>query len=529
MNIKEVKFNQEAKEPLIKGIKTVCDAVATTMGYRGRTVLIESSGGLPIVTKDGVSVADSIFLEDASESLGAEFVKQACRKTVSEAGDATTCTAVLTKAIIDETEKLLRSGKSAIDVKNGVEDAVKDTIEYIKSVSVSVSVDNDYIYDVAKISSNNDEELGKIIADAFIQAGKNGVVSYEESDTSKTYLDFIDGMPVSRGWEFEGFINKAENRSIEFASEPRLLLSNRKFQNIREILPIIEHCHRENKELLIVSEMEFDVMKVLYANKKNGLKVAVITPPSIGEKRRDYLTDIALATDALVVDLDTSTNLEAYSSEELLGKCSKVTVTKEDTILFFNERLNPDKIQSKIEELDKVISNSNNKLEKEYLQDRISKLACGVSIIKVGATTEVELKEKLDRVDDAINAVKSAIAEGVVSGGGLTLFNASLSIGEGKNTNKGYSALKEAIKAPMNTILSNAGLTPKEIQDELLTKDRKIGYDVKEYKYADMFKSGIIDPAKAIRLALENAASVAVTVLLTNTTITHKRDEGSIK
>lgn len=527
MNIKEVKFNQEAKEPLIKGIKTVCDAVATTMGYRGRTVLIESNGGLPIVTKDGVSVADAIFLEDASESLGAEFVKQACRKTVSEAGDATTCTAVLTKAIIEETEKLLREGKSAIDVKNGVEDAVKDTIEYIKSVSVEV--DNDYIYDVAKISSNNDEELGKIIADAFVQAGKNGVVSYEESDTSKTYLDFIDGMPISRGWEFEGFINKAENRSIEFASEPRLLLSNRKFQNIREILPIIEHCHRENQELLIVSEMEFDVMKVLYANKKNGLKVAVITPPSIGEKRRDYLTDIALATDALVVDLDTSTNLEAYNPEELLGKCSKVTVTKEDTILFFNERLNSEKIQSKIDELDKVISNSNNKLEKEYLQDRISKLACGVSIIKVGGTTEVELKEKLDRVDDAINAVKSAIAEGVVSGGGLTLFNASLSIGGKKNTSKGYSALIEAIKAPMKTILYNAGLEADDIQSELLKKDKSIGYDVKDYKYTDMFKSGIIDPAKAIRLALENAASVAVTVLLTNTTITHKRDEGSIK
>lgn len=526
MNIKEVKFNQEAKDPLIKGIKTVCDAVSTTMGYRGRTVLIESPGGLPIVTKDGVSVAEAIFLEDGIESLGAEFVKQACRKTVNEAGDSTTCTAVLTKSIIEETEKLLKNN-SAIDIKNGIDLAVADTIEYIKSVSVKV--DDDYIFDVAKISSNNDEELGRIIAEAFVKAGKNGVVSYEESDTSKTHLDFIDGMPIARGWEFEGFVNKPENRSIEFASEPRILLSNRKFQNIREVLPIIEHCHKNNQELLIVSEMEFEVMKVLYANKKNGLKVAVITPPSIGEKRRDYLSDIALATDALVVDLDTSTNLEAYNQEELLGKCSKVIVTKEDTILFFNERFNEDKVASKIEELEKVISNSNNKLEKEYLQDRISKIACGVSIIKVGATTEVELKEKLDRVDDAINAVKSAISEGVVSGGGLTLFNASLSIGEGKHTNKGYSALREAIKAPMSTILLNAGLKPNDVQAELLKKDKSIGYDVKDYKYTDMFKSGIIDPAKAIRLALENAASVATTVLLTNTTITHKRNESSTK
>jgi chaperonin GroEL len=527
MNIKEVKFNQEAKDPLIKGIKTVCDAVSTTMGYRGRTVLIESPGGLPIVTKDGVTVAESIFLQDGVESLGAEFVKQACRKTVSEAGDSTTCTAVLTKAIIEETEKLLNEGKSAIDIKNGVEEAVKDTIQYIKDNSVKV--DDDYIFDVAKISSNNDDELGKIIAEAFIKAGKNGVVSYEESDTSKTHLDFIDGMPIARGWEFEGFINKPENRSIEFASEPRVLLSNRKFQNIREILPTIEYCHREGKELLIISEMEFEVMKVLYANKKNGLKVAVITPPSIGEKRRDYLSDIALATEALVVDLDTSTNLEAYNPEELLGKCNKLIVTKEDTILFFNERLNSESVTSKITELESVIKNSNNKLEKEYLQDRISKLACGVSIIKVGATTEVELKEKLDRVDDAINAVKSAIAEGVVSGGGITLFNASLSIGNNKTSSKGYYALKEAIKAPLNTILDNAGVNYIEIQDELLKKDRGIGYDVKDYCFTDMFKSGIIDPAKAIRLALENAASVATTVLLTNTTITHKRDEGSIK
>lgn len=523
MNIKEVKFNKEAKDPLINGINTVCDAVASTMGYRGRTVLIESNGGLPIVTKDGVTVAESIFLEDASESLGAEFVKQACRKTVNEAGDSTTCTAVLTKSIISETEKLLKSGKSAIDIKNGVEEAVKDTIEYIKSVSVKV--DNDYIYDVAKISSNNDEELGKIIAEAFVKAGKNGVVSYEESDTSNTHLDFIDGMPIARGWYFEGFINKPENRSIEFANEPRILLSNRKFTNIREILPVIEYCHREGKELLIVSEMEFEVMKVLYANKKNGLKVAVIMPPSIGEKRRDYLSDIALATEALVVDLDTSSNLEAYNPEELLGKCSKINVTKEDTILFFNERLNSEGITSKIEELEKVIKNSNNKLEKEYLQDRISKLACGVSVIKVGATTDVELKEKLDRVDDAINAVKSAISEGVISGGGITLFNASFSIGEGKNTNKGYSSLKEAIKAPLRTILKNAGLDCNKIEEELLTMANGVGYDVKEYKYTDMFKSGIIDPAKAIRLALENAASVATTVLLTNATITHKREK----
>lgn len=525
MIIKEVKFNENAKEPLIKGISTICDAVSSTMGYRGRTVLIESPGGLPIVTKDGVSVADSIFLEDATESLGCEFVKQACRKTVNEAGDGTTGTAVLTKAIIDNSQKYLKNGESAVDLKNGIESGVKDVVEYIKCTSKEV--DDSYLFDVARISANNDSELGEIIANAFISAGKNGVVSYEQSDNSETYVDFIDGMPVARGYEFEGFVNKPENRTIEFSNNPFILLSNRRFQNIRELLPVVEYCHKVNKELLIISEMEFEVMKVLYANKKNGLKVATIIPPSIGEKRRDYLTDISLATGGLIVDLDTSTNIEGYDMEELLGKCSRLVVTKEDTVLFFNEKPNADKVQSKIEELNKVIKNSNSNLEKEYLKDRISKLACGVSVIKVGGTTEVEIKEKIDRVDDAINAVKSAISEGVVVGGGLALYNASLKL---VPTSKGYKCLLESIQAPMRTILNNAGVSLDGIEGDLLAQEDNYGYDVKDYEIGDMFEKGIIDPSKVIRLALENAASVATTVLLTNTTITHKRsNEGSSK
>ena len=524
MVIKEVKFNEEAKEPLIKGISTICDAVSTTMGYRGRTVLIESSGGLPIVTKDGVSVAESIFLEDATESLGCEFVKQACRKTVNEAGDGTTGTAVLTKAIINNSQKYLKNGDSAIDLKNGIDSAVKDVVKYVSETSKEV--DDSYLYDVARISANNDNELGSIIADAFIKAGKNGVVSYEQSENSNTYVDFIDGMPIARGYEFEGFVNKPENRTIEFSNNPAILLSNRRFQNIREILPVIEFCHQENRELFIVSEMEFDVMKVLYANKKNGLKVAVIIPPSVGEKRRDYLTDISLATGGLIVDLDTSTNIDGYDKNELLGTCSKILTTKDDTVLFFNEKPNAEKVDSKIAELEEVVKNSNSNPEKEYLKDRISKLACGVSVIKVGGTTEVEIKEKIDRVDDAINAVKSALAEGVVVGGGLSLYNASLKL---NSTSNGYKCILESIQSPMRTILSNAGVSLDNIESSLLALEDNFGYDVKDYEIANMFDKGIIDPAKVIRLALENAASVATTVLLTNTTITHKRDEGSFK
>jgi len=851
--VKEVKFNEEAKEPLINGVNTICDAVASTMGYRGRTVLIESPGGLPLVTKDGVSVADSIFLEGAVESLGCEFVKQGCRKTVSEAGDGpqplyskiltpngwikmgdvsagdiicgsnntiqnvldvfpkgekevlnvifsdgrvveccedhlwtvttrdgirktitakemienevysfkkngkksfryfvettasefnknettidpyllglllgdgslgvggsvelsigykkkhvldkiklpegmsfevrdvesknylrvkffgnnsdgltlkdllnelgllgsnshtkfipknylyssiedrkkllqglidtdgymnkrgkfeystvseslyndflelnrglgnrtsqrklirkanssysdnpiyrvseidgykngikissiektgnytemkcimvsnsdnlyitddyvithnTTGTAVLIKELVRLSQEQLKKGVSAIDLKIGIESAVKDIVQYIKESSIKV--EDHFLYDIARISANNDEELGKIISEAFLMAGDNGVVSYEQSDNGKTYIDFVGGMPISRGWEFEGFVNKPENRSIEFSNSVMILLSNRKFQNIREVLPVVEYCHKNNHELLIISEMEYEVTKVLYANKKNGLKVAVIAPPSIGEKRRDYFTDISLATGGLIVDLDTSTLLEGYDMEVLLGKCDKVVVTKEDTVLFFNERPNTEAIDSKIEELNSVIKNSHNKLEIEYMQDRVSKLACGVSVIKVGWSTEVELKEKLDRVDDAIHAVKAAKSEGVVYGGGIALLNASYDVDSKKGkVNNGYNIVREAIKKPFKTILDNAGVNPSDIENQLLNYTKVMGYDVKEYEIVDMLKSGILDPAKVIRLELENAASVATTILTTNVTITHKRDESN--
>jgi len=522
--IKEVKFNQEATDGLVKGINLICDAVASTMGYRGRTVLIESAGGLPIATKDGVTVAKSIFLDDAIESLGCEFIKQACEKTVNIAGDGTSSTSVLAQALINLSFKKIKEGKvSPIDIKNGLEIACKDVIEIIKGYSIPVK--DAFLFDVAKISSNNDDVLGKIISDAFIKVGSNGVVSYEKSETSETFIDFIGGMPIDRGWEFEGFVNKPERRSIEFSDSPLILLSNRKIQALREILPILEYIHKENKELLIISEMEYDVMKTLYANKKNGLKIAVIMPPSIAEKRRDYLTDISLATGGLVVDIDTGTHLETYDMEVLLGKCDRLTSTKDNTVLFFNEKPNQEKVMAKIEELNTVISTSNNPLEKEYLQSRISKLACGVSVIKVGGNTEVELNEKIDRVDDAIHAVRASIAEGVVQGGGIALLNASFQLNIPNNKlSAGYHIVQEAIKSSFRTILFNAGVNYDDIEIELLKLGREKGYDVNQYKIIDMIKGGIIDPTKVIRASLENAISVATTVLMTNTVITHKRD-----
>jgi chaperonin GroEL len=519
--IKDVRFNEDAKAPLIRGINTVCDAVSTTMGYRGRTVLIESSGGFPNPTKDGVSVAKAIFLDDAVESLGCEFIKQACQKTVDEAGDGTTTTAVLSQKLIEVSNKYIQEGYSAIDIKNGMELAKNQVVEYIKSKSIPVQ--DGFIYDIARISSNNDEELGKVISEAFIKAGKNGVVSYEESDNELTYVEFIDGMPIERGWEFEGFVNVPEKRMIEFNEKPYILLSNRKIQAIKEILPFLEVCYKENKELLIISEMEYEVMKTLYVNKKNnGLKVAVINPPSVGEKRRDYLSDIKLAIGGLVIDIDTNTNLESYDPKDILGKCDRISASKTDTVLFFKELENQEEIKSKIDELEEVVKNSTNRLEKEYLKDRVAKLACGVSIVKVGGNTESELKEKIDRVDDAIHAVRAALTEGVVIGGGMTLFNASLKI-EGES--KGESVLVEALRAPLKTILHNAGVILSKEEYRSLESEFQ-GYDVKKYEMVkDMVAEGIIDPAKVVRCALENAVSVASTVLMTNVAITFKREK----
>ena len=513
--IKEVKFGKDAKEPLINGVNVVCDAVSSTMGYRGRTMLIEDGGGKPSPTKDGVSVAKAIFLDNPNESLGAEFVKEACNKTVNQAGDGTTSTAVLTQEFVKLSQHAISMNASPIDLKNEIENAKDEVIEYLKHNSVEV--DDDYIKDVAKISSNNDEELGSIIAEAFLKAGKNGVVSYEDSDTSTTYVESINGMPIDRGYDIEFFNNVPEKRCVEFKDSPYVLLSNRNIQSLQDILPILEFTNKEKKPLLIVSEMEHQVLKTLYTNAKQGLKVAVISPPAVAEKRMDYLSDIALATNAMVLDIDTGDNIATYEPKQLLGVCSSLTVTKENTILFFDEMINAEAIDKRMTDLNKVIENSHSDLEKKYLGDRVAKLSCGVSVVKVGASTESELKEKTDRVDDAIHAVRAALAEGVVEGGGTALVNASRILPEEK---EGYRLVKEAILAPFKTILDNAGVEYSEI---LPMVSEKLGYDVKEYRLCDMIESGIIDPVKVVRCALENSVSAANTLLMTDGTITFKR------
>ena len=513
--IKEVKFGSDAKEPLINGVNVVCDAVSSTMGYRGRTMLIEDGGGKPNPTKDGVSVAKAIFLDNPNESLGAEFVKEACNKTVNQAGDGTTSTAVLTQEFVKLSQEVIKKGKSPIDLKNEIESAKDEVVEYLKHNSVEV--DDEYIKDVAKISSNNDEELGSIIAEAFLKAGKNGVVSYEDSDTSTTYVESINGMPIDRGYDIEFFNNVPEKRCVEFKDNPYVLLSNRNIQSLQDILPVLEFTNKEKKPLLIVSEMEHQVLKTLYTNAKQGLKVAVISPPAVAEKRMDYLSDIALATNAMVLDIDTGDNIATYDPKQLLGVCSSLTVTKENTILFFDEMINAEAIDKRMTDLNKVIENSHSDLEKKYLGDRVAKLSCGVSVVKVGASTESELKEKNDRVDDAIHAVRAALAEGVVEGGGTALVNASRILPEEK---EGYRLVKEAILAPFKTILDNAGIEYSEI---LPMVSEKLGYDVKEYRLCNMIDAGIIDPVKVVRCALENSASAANTLLMTNGTITFKR------
>lgn len=504
--IKDVAFFGDAKNPLIKGVNIVCDAVASTYGYNGRTVLIESEGGFPNPTKDGVSVAKSIFLDDPIESLGAEYVKQAAQKTVDEAGDGTSVSCILTKTLVNSTQEYLEKGFTVNEIKKSLEENKKKAIEYIKKNSRKVTV-KDYI-NVATISANNDEVLGKIIADAFKSAGKNGIVTFERSGGKETYCEHIDGMPIERGLHHSGYANQPDG-SVVF-EKPLILITDKIIKSIREITPILEHIYQNQLNLLIIGDVTDEVNNSLLANKiKNNLSVAVIQPPSVISKRTQYLKDIALVTGGMMLDTFSGDLTEGYGLD-LLGTCEKFIIGKNDSVLIKSKGFKSTEINEKIKELSKLLKDSQFKHEKSFLQDRIAKLSCGVSIVKVGAFTDGEWFEKKDRVEDAIHAVRSAIVGGISAGGGVGLFNAS----------KEYTAICD---------LDNIILTALKTPVYLLNPDMKYelpinhGKNLATDEVGDMFEMGIIDPTLVLICALENSISVATTILMTDVAITYKR------
>ena len=516
MIAKEVTFGDNAKEGILEGINIVADAVGSTLGYRGKTVLIEGSGGLPSITKDGVSVAKAIFLEHPLASCGAELLKQAAQKTVDQAGDGTTSTTVLARSIIVGAEKALSEGASPIDVKNGIEDATKAVVDILKENSKPVV--DEFFFDIANISANNDEELGGLIADAFLKAGSNGVVTYETSEKLESYVKTTSGMPIERGYSDERFSNKLLNN-------PYVFICNREIKSFTEIDFIIKYIATKNEELLIVADLNNDLKQILLINNIQGkIKVSHLTPPEheYTDKRKRYMEDLAIATGATYIDSLSATHLESLGLD-ILGQVSKCTVGKEESVLELLES-NAEAISSRVGELNLSIEDQTSDLAINILKDRVAKLSSSISIVKIGGATEVELSERLDRVDDAIHAVNSAIKEGVVSGGGLALYNASFKLNiPNDSKSAGYHVLQESIKAPFRKILENAGLDYKVIESALDMHSDSVGYDVKKYEYADMIKGGIIDPTRVVRCALENAVSVAGQVMQLGCTINFKR------
>ena len=516
MVVKEITFGDEAKERVLNGIDIVADAVGSTLGYRGKTVLIEGPGGLPSITKDGVSVAKAIFLDGAVESCGAELIKQSSQKTVDQAGDGTTTTTVLARSIIRGAELAIKKGASPIDVKNGIDEATKQVIEILKAKSKPV--EDEFFFDIANISANNDEALGGLIADAFLKAGTNGVVTYEPSEKIESYVKTTSGMPIERGYSDERFTNKLLNN-------PYVFVCNREIKSFNEIDFIIKHIATEGKELLLIADLSNDLKQILLVNSIQGkIKVSHLTPPEheFTDKRKRYMEDLAIATGATYIDSLSATHLESLGLE-ILGQVGKCTIGKEESILELLES-NSEAIEERVKAIGEMIEDQTSDLAIGILKDRIAKLSSSISIVKIGGATEVELNEKLDRVDDAIHAVNSAIKEGVVPGGGLALYDASFEMLIPNDLSSvGYHVLQESIKSPFRQILDNADIDSNEVESLLFEANSGVGYDVKRYEYTDMIKAGIIDPTRVVRCALENAVSVAGQVMQLGCTINFKR------
>lgn len=530
-HIKNLNFGKDARSELMKGINLVGDSVGSTMGARGRNILYETAGGKPKSTKDGVTVANQIFLDNPLHSIGAELIKEASENTVNECGDATTGTIVLAREIIKLANDEVNKGSSPIELKRGVDDATKDILEILTKSKKNIKK-KDY-FDIANISSNNDKDLGKVISEAFSKAGKNGAVLHDKSDNNETTVSVSDGMLIDRGYSNKTMITDIKKDVMEL-DNPYIFVSDKVIDNFGELRYIFEFILKEKKNkvpLLIIGELSRETEDLLNANKnKNNIQVFYLKAPSFGSKRTELLDDIALSTGTHFFKKD-STDLYEVIGVQGLGRCESVKSTSESTILKIKNKDN-ESVNSRIKDLEalKKKANANRyKLQRQFLEERIAKLSCSVATIKVGANSEVELDEKIDRVDDAVNALKSAIQEGIVLGGGLALFNASfaLDIDSKKSEDyiKGYHVVQQACRKPISQILENAGADVDDILNEITSFDKaSIGYDVNRYEFADFYKTGIIDPYKAIRASLQNASSVASTFLLTNTTITIKRN-----
>ncbi len=525
---KDIKFEIDARDGLKKGVDKLAEAVKVTLGPKGRNVIISKSFGAPQVTKDGVSVAKEIELEDPLEDMGAQMVKEVASKTNDQAGDGTTTATVLAQAIVKEGLKNVAAGANPMDLKRGIDKAVEALVADLEKQAKKVGNDSDKIKQVASISSNNDETIGDLIAKAFDKVGKEGVITVEEAKGTDTYVDVVEGMQFDRGYLSPYFVTDTD-KMIADLENPYILLFDKKISNLQEILPILEPVAQSGRPLLIIAEdVEGQALATLVVNKlRGGLKIAAVKAPGFGDRRKAMLEDIAILTGGTVISEERGFSLE-NASLDMLGTAETVTIDKDNTTIV-NGSGKPSDIKARVNQIKSQIETTTSDYDKEKLQERLAKLAGGVAVLYVGAASEVEMKEKKDRVDDALHATRAAVEEGIVAGGGVALVRAKKVLEklttDSLDETTGVQIVAKAIEAPLRTIVENAGGEGSVVIAKVLEGKKDFGYDAKSDKYVDMLEAGIIDPKKVTRIALENAASVAGMILTTECALTDIKED----
>ena len=528
MAAKDVKFGADAREKLLRGVDILADAVQVTLGPKGRNVVIDKSFGAPRTTKDGVTVAKEIELADKFENMGAQMVREVASKTNDTAGDGTTTATVLARAIVREGAKSVAAGMNPMDLKRGIEKAVEAVVADLKKRSKKVK-DNEEIAQVGTISANGDSEVGKMIAQAMAKVGNEGVITVEEAKGLETELDVVEGMQFDRGYISPYFITNAEKMVAEL-EDVAILIHEKKLTSLQPMLPILEAVVQSGRPLLIIAEeIEGEALATLVVNKlRGGLKVCAVKAPGFGDRRKAMLEDIATVTGGQVISEDIGIKLENVKLN-MLGSAKKVRVDKENTTIVDGSGKKAD-IQARVGQIKKQIEESTSDYDKEKLQERLAKLAGGVAVIRVGGATEIEVKERKDRVDDALNATKAAVEEGIVPGGGTALLYASKGLanltGANEDQTQGIAIVRRAIQYPIRIIAHNAGEEASIVVGKLLEqKSQTFGYDAQNEKYVDFIEAGIVDPTKVVRIALQNAASVAALMITTEAMITDRPEK----
>ena len=529
MSAKEVKFRAEAREKMLRGVNTLADAVKVTLGPKGRLVVLEKSFGAPQVTKDGVTVAKQIELKDKQENLGAQLVREVASKQNDIAGDGTTTATVLAQVIIKEGVKAVAAGMNPMDLKRGIDKAVGVVVEDLKSRTKPVK-DNSEIEQIGLISANGDADIAKKIAEAMKAVGKEGVITVEEAKSLETELETVEGMQFDRGYLSPYFITNADKMVCELEN-PYILLSEKKVSNLQSMLPVLEEVVQSGRPLLIVAEdVEGEALATLVVNKlRGGLKVAAVKAPGFGDRRKAMLEDMAILTQGQVVSEDLGIKLESVT-REMLGQAKKVRITKDDTTIIDGAGKGAD-IEARCNQIRKQVEETSSDYDREKLQERLAKLAGGVAVIRVGGASEVEVKERKDRVDDAVHATRAAVEEGIIAGGGAALLYATRALeglkGDNRDQDVGIDIIRRAIQSPVRQIVENAGVEGSIVVGRMLDqKDVNYGYNAQTNEYVDLVKTGIVDPVKVVRTALQDAASVAGLLITTEAMVTEAPDDG---